>query len=195
MQRRAQATRLALGLGRGAGEVARAWVSGNGASWHCSCRCPSNATQRRKSTKLQHPSWLPFLVSSQLSAAHRIPIPVPRKNHPHTCLTLLQQLLLPIPPPPLSRITTEFCTFPNRISLSFTTETASPSSSSSCSSSTSSPSYIIIVLAAPDEDLSPPDAPRPCQKEASLSLIAILHRLSPPTGAHRIHHFSRKSRH
>lgn len=27
MQRRAQATRLALGLGRGAGEVARAWVS------------------------------------------------------------------------------------------------------------------------------------------------------------------------
>lgn len=66
------------------GGVARAWVSGNGPSLHCSCRCPSNAMERRKSTKLQPlRHGFPFLVSSQLSAAH----PHPQKEpHPHTCL-------------------------------------------------------------------------------------------------------------
>lgn len=134
MQRRAQATRLALGLSRGVGEVARVWVSGNGASWHCSCRCPSNATQRRKSTKLQHPSWLPFLVSSQLSAVHRIPIPVPRKNHPPYLPCLAAAAAATHPSSSTFANHHRVCTFPNRISHSFTTETASPSSPSSTAS-------------------------------------------------------------
>lgn len=105
------------------------------------------------------------------------PIPIPRKNHTPIPACLLQ--LLPIPPPPLSRITTEFCTFPNRISSNFTAETAS----SSYSTSTSSPSCITI-LAAPDEGQPPPDPPRLHQKEAlSPSLFAILHRLFPYRGA------------
>lgn len=174
LQRRAQATPW---LGRGAGEVARAWWA---ATVHpCIVPAVARPTRRKdanqqncnRSVMASH-SWCPVNSLQPIQ-----PIPThPQKEPPHPYL----------PAAAAAATHPSSSTFANHHRVlhfsqsHFTTEAAS-SPSPSCSS-TSSPRYIII-LAAPDEGHPPPDTPRPCQKEASLSLIAILHRLSPNRGA------------